>query len=48
MTGLDRLVGWLASSDDADRQADVLGGIQAAFAGRRDVPMPTRLGSRVP
>jgi putative membrane-bound dehydrogenase-like protein len=41
LTGLDRVVGWLASSSDADRQADVLAGIQAAFGGRRELPMPS-------
>jgi putative membrane-bound dehydrogenase-like protein len=40
LTGLDRLVEWLAESRDPARQADVLNGIQAALAGRRSVPMP--------
>jgi putative membrane-bound dehydrogenase-like protein len=41
VTGLDVLSGWLTSSDDSTRQADVLAGIQAAFLGRRTAPMPT-------
>jgi putative membrane-bound dehydrogenase-like protein len=40
LTGLDRLVRWLAKVDDGERQADVLRGIQSALVGRREVPMP--------
>ncbi|HEY1381352.1 MAG TPA: c-type cytochrome, partial [Gemmataceae bacterium] len=40
LTGLDRLARWLTKSDDTERQADVLRGIQFAFVGRREVAMP--------
>jgi putative membrane-bound dehydrogenase-like protein len=40
LAGLDRLVGWLAQSADAERQADVLRGIATAFNGRRELPLP--------
>ncbi len=40
LTGLDRLAVWLADSVDPRCQADVLRGILAAFADRRQMPMP--------